>query len=75
MQAYTRAMRLLLIATVAAIAACGQTGSLYLPDESIESPVEIRTGEPPSPAPPASTTAPSTDDDKKDEKDPGPTAR
>ena len=75
MQAYTRAMRFLLIATVAAFAACGQTGSLYLPDESIESPVEIRTGTPPSPAPPASTTVPSTDDDKKDEKTPGPTAR
>ena len=75
MQAYTGAMRLLLIATAAAMAACGQTGSLYLPDESIESPVEIRTGEPPSPAPPASTTVPSTDDHKKDEKDPGPPAR
>ena len=75
MQAYTRAMRLFLIATATAIAACGQTGSLYLPDESIESPVEIRTGAPPSPAPPASTTVPSTDDDKKDEIDPGPTAR
>ena len=75
MQAYTRAMRFLLIAAVAAIAACGQTGSLYLPDETIESPVEIRTGEPPSPAPPASPTVPSTEDDKKDEKDPGPPAR
>ena len=75
MQAYTRAMRFLLIAAVAAIVACGQTGSLYLPDETIESPVEIRTGVPPSPAPPASTTVPSAEDDKKDEKDPGPPAR
>jgi predicted small lipoprotein YifL len=75
MRAYTRAMRFLPVAIALAVAACGQTGSLYLPDESIESPVEIRTGEPPSPAPPASTTVPSADDDKKDEKDPGPPAR
>ena len=76
MQAYTRAMRFFLVAAVATLAACGQTGSLYLPDESIESPVEIRTGEPPSPAPPAPTAVPSTDDDdKKDEKDTGPPAR
>lgn len=75
MRAYTRAMRFLPVAIASAVAACGQTGSLYLPDESIESPVEIRTGEPPSPAPPASTTVPSTDDDKKDEKAPGPPAR
>jgi predicted small lipoprotein YifL len=68
-------MRFLPVAIALAVAACGQTGSLYLPDESIESPVEIRTGEPPSPAPPASATVPSTDDDKKDEKTPGPTAR
>ena len=76
MQAYTRAMRFLPVAIASAVAACGQTGSLYLPDEGIESPVEIRTGEPPSPAPPAPTTVPSTDDDdKKDEKDTGPPAR
>ena len=76
MQAYTRAMRFFLLGAVASVAGCGQTGSLYLPDESIESPVEIRTGEPPSPAPPAPTTVPSTDDDdKKDEKDTGPPAR
>ena len=49
MRAYTRAMRFLPVAIACAIAGCGQTGSLYLPDESIESPVEIRTGEPPSP--------------------------
>ncbi len=33
----------LVLVLVATIAACGQTGSLYLPDESVETPVEIRT--------------------------------
>ncbi len=33
---------LLMVFTVA-VAACGQTGSLYLPDDSVETPVEIRT--------------------------------
>ena len=61
---YTRPMRAaFLIAFASTAAACGQTGSLYLPDETIESPVEIRT------------TVPSTDDDKKDEKDAGPPGR
>ena len=36
MRAYTRAMRFLLVAIAPAVAACGQTGSLYLPDDSIE---------------------------------------
>ena len=75
MLAYTRAMRFLVVAIAPAVAACGQTGSLYLPDESIESPVEIRTGEPPSPAPPSSTAVPAADDDKKDEKSPEPPGR
>ena len=43
----------LALAMLAAATACGQTGSLYLPDEQIETPVEIRV--------PA-------DDEKKDEK-------
>jgi predicted small lipoprotein YifL len=32
---------LLLIALTAAAAGCGQTGSLYLPDKGVETPVEI----------------------------------
>ena len=37
-------MKLALILVLAAAAmACGQTGSLYLPDETVETPVEIRT--------------------------------
>jgi predicted small lipoprotein YifL len=41
---YTAAMRiaLILVFTVA-VTACGQTGSLYLPDDAVETPVEIRT--------------------------------
>lgn len=34
---------LLLLASMAGIASCGQTGALYLPDESVETPVEIRS--------------------------------
>ncbi len=33
----------LTLAVATGLAACGQTGSLYLPDDTIESPVEIRT--------------------------------
>ena len=33
----------LVLALAAAAAGCGQTGSLYLPDDSVETPVEIRT--------------------------------
>jgi predicted small lipoprotein YifL len=45
--AYTPAMRAaFLLALLATATACGQTGSLYLPDETIESPVEIRTTAP-----------------------------
>jgi predicted small lipoprotein YifL len=52
--AYTPAMRAaLVLALLSTATACGQTGSLYLPDETIESPVEIRTT-----APPASTVPP-----------------
>ena len=60
---YTPAMRAaIVLALVSAATACGQTGSLYLPDEAIETPVEIRTT-----APPASTV-PSVEDEKKEDK-------
>jgi predicted small lipoprotein YifL len=39
---YTASMRALLTLTAVALAACGQTGDLYLPDASVETPVEIR---------------------------------
>ena len=38
----------LIIALLPALAACGQTGPLYLPDANVETPVEIRA---PAPAP------------------------
>ncbi len=56
---YTPRMRaILLLALLSTAAACGQTGALYLPDESIQSPVEIRTTAP----------AQAPEDGKKDEK-------
>lgn len=54
-----RAVILFLSATL--LSACGQTGSLYLPDESVDTPVEIRGPEAPAPAPPE-------DEARKDEK-------
>ncbi len=33
----------LLMSLAILLTACGQTGSLYLPDDSVETPVEIRT--------------------------------
>ncbi len=47
--------------TLFAVASCGQTGSLYLPDETVETPVEIRT----QPA------APDDDEEKKNTQPPG----
>jgi predicted small lipoprotein YifL len=60
-------MRVLLIAWCAVLGACGQTGPLYLPDEGVETPVEIR-----GPATPAQESAPaptpeSDDEEKKDD--------
>jgi len=57
MLAYTSPMpvirRLLLLPPVALLVACGQTGALYLPDQGVETPVEVRTSTPaPAPTPP-----------------------
>lgn len=46
------------------LAACGQTGALYLPDEGITTPVEIRPA--PAAEPPAATL-PEGDEDERDE--------
>ena len=51
----------LALAVATGLTACGQTGSLYLPDEAIESPVEIRTTAPPP-------AAPAPEEGKKEEK-------
>jgi predicted small lipoprotein YifL len=61
-------MRALFLLLALAATGCGQTGSLYLPDESIESPVEIRTSAP-EPAPPPSSVPQSDPDEKDEEKD------
>lgn len=59
---YTAAMRtariLLRLTAPALLAGCGQTGALYLPDEGVETPVEIRT------APTAPTPAPDEEEDR-----------
>ena len=57
----------LLLACTAGLTACGQTGALYLPDESVQTPVEIRG---PNQAAPAEAPAPQAepDKDRKEEK-------
>jgi predicted small lipoprotein YifL len=59
----------LIIALLLALAACGQTGPLYLPDANVETPVEIRPTATPAPAP---ATAPADEDkEKKNTQPPG----
>lgn len=55
-------MRILIaLALATAAAGCGQTGALYLPDDRVETPVEIRG--------PAETAAPEAPaEEKKEEK-------
>ena len=48
------------------LAACGQTGALYLPDEGITTPVEIR------PAPTTETPAATPPEEGEDERDENP---
>jgi len=76
--AYTAAMsvtRFLLRLTPAALAAlagCGQTGALYLPDAGIETPVEIRS---PATAAPEPAPAPAPEPDDKEKKTDQPQGR
>jgi predicted small lipoprotein YifL len=60
----------LILLSMAGIAACGQTGALYLPDQNVETPVEIRGPATPAPAPQAEQ-----DKDKKEEKPAPPPGR
>ena len=53
----------LMLVLLTTIAACGQTGALYLPDASVETPIEIRAPESTAPAPQAES-----DKEKKEEK-------
>jgi len=56
-------MRLAGLFAATLLAACGQTGALYLPDEGVETPVEIRApATPPAPVP-------ERDDEEQDKKD------
>lgn len=55
-------MRVLLpTALTCLLAACGQTGPLFLPDEGITTPVEIRSA--PTPPPDAGSEAPREDEE------------
>jgi len=52
------------------LAGCGQTGALYLPDEGVTTPVEIRpapTATPAATTPPAEATAEPPADEKQDD--------
>lgn len=57
------------IAAVLLTTACGQTGALYLPDEGVETPVEIRS---PAATPPAPAEEPASEDDEKKKSGPPP---
>jgi predicted small lipoprotein YifL len=65
-------MRLAAAAIAALLAACGQTGALYLPDEGVETPVEIRGPATSAPAPAPEPPPPTEEEDK--DKNPGPLA-
>jgi predicted small lipoprotein YifL len=52
------------------LAACGQTGPLYLPDEGVTTPVEIRT----APVQPAGPAAPAAQEPAEPKKEDGPNA-
>jgi len=65
-------MRLAGLFAAALLAACGQTGSLYLPDEGVETPVDIRTpASTPASTPPAPVPAADDDEDEQDAPPPG----
>ncbi len=64
-------MRPAALLAAAFLAACGQTGALYLPDEGVETPVEIRG--PVTRAPTPAADAPPPDDEEKEEKPAPPT--
>lgn len=61
-------MRMAALAAAALLAACGQTGALYLPDEGVTTPVEIRGPATTAPAPAPETPAPAPEEEEKDKK-------
>ena len=79
--AVTRRLRPLVPLAILALAGCGQTGALYLPDEGVETPVEVRTTQTPAtesaPLPatapaPAPEPTPKPEDDKDKDQPQGP---
>ena len=60
-----RTLPLILVAVL--LAACGQTGPLYLPDEGVDTPVEIRGPEAPAPAAGPPAEPPADEDEDTDE--------
>ena len=65
MRTRLHAARILCPAFAGLLAACGQTGPLYLPDAAVTTPVEVRPAPTaPSPAGPAETPAPPVDPGK-----------
>jgi predicted small lipoprotein YifL len=65
-------MRLAALLAATLLAACGQTGSLYLPDEDIETPVDIRApATAPASTPPAPVPEPDDDEDEQNAPPPG----
>lgn len=62
-------MRVATLVSAMLMTACGQTGSLYLPDDAVETPVEIRTPGTTEPAPPKSTVPPSEPKEAEKKKD------
>jgi len=75
--AYTSPMSLkrfilrLVPAALLALAGCGQTGALYMPDEGVTTPVEVRTTQTPAPeSAPAPAPAPEPKPEDKDKDQP-----
>ncbi|HXV41318.1 MAG TPA: lipoprotein [Steroidobacteraceae bacterium] len=61
-------MRFAALTVAVFLAACGQTGALYLPDEGVETPVEIRGPATTAPAPAPETPPPAPVEEEKDKK-------
>jgi len=58
-------------AVLFALAGCGQTGALYMPDEGVTTPVEVRTTQTPAPeSAPAPAPAPEPKPEDKDKDQP-----
>lgn len=56
-------------AALLALAGCGQTGALYLPDEGVTTPVEVRTTQTPAPESAPTPTPPPAPVPKPEDKD------